>query len=456
MLDYAAWYPRSFQSFRIPELSSLAELASCEIRFVAEEDELVLFQVQDDNQARQVVSRSIICKGVFRVYAQGRDWEALDAEVKQCPEYPFTEFAHDSYKFQVETTGVGKHSDRDEVRQVIEDLQHLDFKGSVDLKCPQTTWTLIDRRSENASILFTRLVGHSARHLVDRFSLKKREYLGNTSMESRVSLLTANMALARPGALCYDPFCGTGSFLLTCSAFGATTLGSDIDGRMIRGTPSPNGRTAYSSRKKALHKEGSLPDLPGSFRQYNMLQLLMDCIVFDVKHSPLRPSFKVDSVVSDPPYGVRAGARTLGRETTDPLFGRDKPGQLKDGRFVHDQPDYVPPRKGYELSELVEDLLRDSRAMLVDGGRLTFWLPTVTDEYKDVDIPQIAGMRNLYNSVQHFGSWGRRLLTYRREYALDVAQTVVSDSDHTPAHRDFRDKFFKGFARASERDLRGK
>lgn len=54
-------------------------------------------------------------------------------------------------------------------------------------------------------------------------------------MESEASLLMANQALAAPGKWIYDPFAGTGSMLLTASAFGACTFGSDIDGRQIRG-----------------------------------------------------------------------------------------------------------------------------------------------------------------------------------------------------------------------------
>lgn len=42
--------------------------------------------------------------------------------------------------------------------------------------------------------------------MMDVFDLKKRAYIGNTSMESEVSLLMANQALAKEGKLVYDPF----------------------------------------------------------------------------------------------------------------------------------------------------------------------------------------------------------------------------------------------------------
>ena len=40
-----------------------------------------------------------------------------------------------------------------------------------------------------------------------------------------------------------------------------------------------------------------------------------------------------------------------------------------------------------------------------------FFLPTVTDEYEEVDIDTMLceGMEVISNSLQNFGSWGRRV-----------------------------------------------
>jgi hypothetical protein len=49
--------------------------------------------------------------------------------------------------------------------------------------------------------------------------------------------------------------------------------------------------------------------------------------------------------------------------------------------------------------------------MLTHNGRLVFFLPTVTDEYEEVDIHSMMcdGMEVISNSLQDFGSWGRRV-----------------------------------------------
>ena len=70
---------------------------------------------------------------------------------------------------------------------------------------------------------------------------------------------------------------------------------------------------------------------------------------------------------------------------------------------------YIPPTKPYELSQLANDLVLLARYLLKPKGRLVFFLPTVTDEYEEVDIPTCEGMLLVGNSMQNFGKWGRRV-----------------------------------------------
>lgn len=44
------------------------------------------------------------------------------------------------------------------------------------------------------------------RGLNERFDLKKRVYIGTTSMAAEVSFIMANMVLAKEGKVIYDPF----------------------------------------------------------------------------------------------------------------------------------------------------------------------------------------------------------------------------------------------------------
>jgi tRNA (guanine10-N2)-methyltransferase len=79
------------------------------------------------------------------------------------------------------------------------------------------------------------------RGAIEKFNLKCRSYVGTTTMDPELSLVTANIALvstsifnlmlivqADKGKVVYDPFAGTGGFLFTSSYFGAYTLGENI------------------------------------------------------------------------------------------------------------------------------------------------------------------------------------------------------------------------------------
>lgn len=89
---------------------------------------------------------------------------------------------------------------------------------------------------------------------------------------------------------------GTGSMLLTASAFGAYSFGSDIDGRQLRG-------------------KGT--NISSSAAQYGVLPQIVDTPMFDLTQHPFRTGELFDAIVTDPPYGVRAGAKRLGRKEGD-------------------------------------------------------------------------------------------------------------------------------------------
>ena len=61
------------------------------------------------------------------------------------------------------------------------------------------------------------------------YDIKKRPYIGTTTMDAVCSHLAAVAAHVGSGDLILDPFCGTGSLLIACAALGAVVVGSDID-----------------------------------------------------------------------------------------------------------------------------------------------------------------------------------------------------------------------------------
>jgi tRNA (guanine10-N2)-methyltransferase len=172
-------------------------------------------------------------------------------------------------------------------------------------------------------IFFGRLVGRGGRQAVNTYTLKKRGYISTTSMDAELALLTANMCLADPGKLFYDPFVGTGSIAIACAHYGALVMGSDIDGRTIRG-------------------KGGM-GVGWSLGQYGLGDKWLGGFVADMTFSPLRDTSTqenvgsgirrggwLDGIVCDPPYGVREGLKVLGSRD-----GTGKEVVWVDGEMAH-------------------------------------------------------------------------------------------------------------------------
>ncbi|KAL9183605.1 hypothetical protein ACHAXT_004461 [Thalassiosira profunda] len=211
---------------------------------------------------------------------------------------------------------------------------------------------------------FGRVLGSMGRNWrsqrIEQYSLKKRSYLGPTSMDSELSLIMTNLALIKPGTVCFDPFVGTGSILLTAALRGAYTFGTDIDLRVLRG------------RSKT-------ENIYSNFRQYNLSPpelVRCDNAIYRRHFREHLPLF--DSIVTDPPYGIRAGAR--------------KSGARKDGevRPILDEHryDHVAQTKPYAVSDVMADLLNVAAMTLKMGGRLVYVIPSMRDFNEDEDLPR--------------------------------------------------------------------
>jgi tRNA (guanine10-N2)-methyltransferase len=297
-----------------------------------------------------------------------------------------------------------------EQRDIIETFAYTGFTGPIRMNNPDNQFVVFEDYDLNAPtpkrIHLGRLVAESGRKAINKYTLKKRKYIATTSMDAELSLVTANLALASCGKLCYDPFMGTGSFPLACAHFGAAVYGSDLDGRSIRGK---NGRNVHAN-----------------FEQYGTSSLYLGGLVADLTNSPLRPRRYLDAILCDPPYGVREGLKVLGsnkRALQSEVF-------LEDGSAAHLGEAYVPPKKAYSFLRMLGDILDFSATMLVDGGRLCMWMPVAGPTAEDDDpeateeyaIPQHPALELVSECTQHFNKWSRRLLTYQRRMDSDIDQ----------------------------------
>lgn len=442
LLHYAIAHPE----FRFPELQSISELFDFNVGLPEEEEErdpnrhFLIVELEDEAHARTIAKRCILIRAVYELWATATTYGELHQEMRLNQDL-WKPFSTETFCFDV-TASNHKIPDARQ-KEIIEDFAYMAYTGDIRIKGATNVLTYLeeyprknivrsksegDRNFQRA--YFGRLIEKGGcRELVYKFDVKQRAYYGNTTMEAEMSLLMANQALAAPGKLIYDPFVGTGSMLYTAAHFGAMVLGSDIDGRQMRG------------------KRLTTPGIIQSASQYGVAHRILDCCTFDITRNPFRTGGILDAIVSDPPYGVRAGAKRLGR-------AKERPTQVPPEGTEYT---ISYPRMPYELSELTIDLILLARHLLRPGGRLVWFLPTVTEEYQDVDIPDCEGMELVANSEQNFGKWGRRLITMRKASSDDFPYPSFNAATRhaelggkgtpsvTSGHKDFREKYFARF-----------
>lgn len=374
--------------------------------------------------ARAIASRALLVRGIVEEWGSGADEEACARAAAAYDESRKTPYLDESTTFRVEVEDFGcKGGTNDIVRRL--DVLNLPFKGRANLKNPEHVfWSVVSDAERSGDmpgvpkrVFFGRLVGRSDRSMLRKYDLKKRTYLGPTSMDAEMALLMANFAHARPGGVILDPFCGTGSMLVAAAHYGAMTMGIDIDCRVIK-----YGKSAATKSGKFGVKADDAPSVNvwSNFEQYGLPPPLA-LIHGDLHALPTRKfglEGMIQGIVADPPYGVRAGGRKSGGRkpvTEDYII----PDELRDG--------HIPSTSPYLFGEMNDDLMELAARFLPIGGRLTFFLPGVladTEEEVRELVPSHPALRLRWHSLETFNeAWGRRLVTYEKiaPYDADAA-----------------------------------
>ncbi|KAM0325718.1 hypothetical protein ACHAQA_007018 [Verticillium albo-atrum] len=439
-MDCLVRFSQFHESFRLEELKALAVVEGIDLKILEYSDEnpFCIVNVPSADAARALVRRAILTQSIHELWGAASSglYEDLHADVRARTEPQWASYAESSFKFLVDAF---QHTRTMEERVVlINSFSYLAFKGRIDMRNPDDTFTILEdwpfrpagvRPDPNPTRVFLgRWLGGGSRELIRTYDLKKRGYISTTSMDSELALVTANMALAAPGKIFYDPFVGTGSFPVAAAHYGALAFGSDIDGRSFRG-------------------QGGKKSLKGNFAQYGLEQFVGEFFTADLTNTPLVKRRWMDGIVCDPPYGVREGLKVLG--CRDP---EKTPNVIAAGEKYWNSPKYIAPKKPYSFLAMLDDILEFATQMLVDDGRLSFWMPTANDEDQELGVPVHPCLEIVSVCVQPFNRWSRRLITYRRIPDGQVDPEKLSShkrTQHAGVTADelnpFRESYFKGF-----------
>jgi tRNA (guanine10-N2)-methyltransferase len=342
-----------------------------------------------------------------------------------------TKYEDRTFKITVHT--LGSTYTREEQNTMRSQFSFLNFPGQVQMKNPNDEYLFIreveldDRggaiyprhSGENREIIpendarpplgcyFGRVLGvgrnwrGSGR--LEQYSLKKRAYLGPTSMDSELSLIMTNLAQVKKGSFAFDPFVGTGSILLTAALRGAYVFGTDIDLRVLRG-------------------RSETENIVSNFSQYGLPPpelVRSDNAIYHRHFRQHLPLF--DSIVTDPPYGIRAGARKSGSR---------KEGEVRPISDEH-RHDHIAQTRPYVVSDVMSDLLNVAAMTLRLGGRLCYVIPSMQDFNESEDLPRHDCLRLVSVCYQPLQTeLGRRTVTMEkvREYEEDKRDEYVKNT----------------------------
>lgn len=442
-MKFLILFAQANETFRVAELEALADLynISVDLSGYDKNSPFLLVDLPDVATAKKLVQRSILVRSLFEYYGKADDLDTLHEGLKRdfAPEF-WESYRECSFKFDV----ISYQGSREKAEQVkmIESFEYLGFEGPIRMKKYDQCFTILENYYETThigeiprlnTIYFARFICDSSRKLVEKYDLKKRRYIGTTSFEAELSLVTCNVAKCSPGKLVYDPFVGTGSFLVCAGAFGSLTMGSDIDPRTMRG--------------KSIKT-----NLATNFKQYGIESKLLDTMTMDFTHNALRPDLKIDAIISDPPYGVREGLKVLGSKFEEHA---EQQRQVSiDGVPAYLAEGYIAPKKPYAFSKLMTDLLSFANERLTDDGRLAFWMPTANEDMQENKIPRHPGLELVSYGIQEFGKWSRALLVYRKRREnepIALESSFEKGLKFDPAE-EFREKYFRGFKPKDEDD----
>ena len=377
---YLFWCAHEHNQFRISEFEALSGVLNVPLSwtFKSSEHPWVVLNLNTEEEALRLLSRSVSTKFCVELWAQGCGYKEFHSNLKKSAFLQDSKWLRESVSFKINVESFNKKNNGADKRDKIESLDYLDIPGPVNLTNPDVIFSYLEFHGfdqnnlpeEPESIMFGRLIGEGQRDRIRKLDIKKRKFIGNTTMDPTLALLMANVAKINLGATVLDPFVGTGSLLLAAAEFGGFVVGSDIDYLTLHARTRPS----RVGQKKRAEDESFV----ANFEQYGLVANYLGVITSDFSLSPwVQDRPWLDAVVTDPPYGIRERTTKVG--TVKDYSENPIPDEYLDCHY--------PQKVSYSLEHLLTDLLNFSARSLVTGGRLVYWLPVIRQGYTEDSVP---------------------------------------------------------------------
>ena len=193
-------------------------------------------KLPNDDSALSICKRSVLIKTIHQIWAIGDTVENLIYHLRNLPRAFFDPYFVKENSWSVQVDAFCKTFTMEQKHHYRELFRFLEFEGPVDINhAAIELWLMLDfsRRGDISGVevtrsrcYFGRLVACGGmREELKKYDLKKRLYLGPTSLDGSLAILLANLSLVRQGTFAFDPFVGTASILVALTHFGAVCTG---------------------------------------------------------------------------------------------------------------------------------------------------------------------------------------------------------------------------------------
>lgn len=369
------------------------------------------FHIPNDSEeatrmAQLLANECFLVRCILDVWGEGPTIRDVHAQVSSFDPLEKQRYSTESFKLHVE--GWGMTLKQEQKVSIINSFSESlgDLKGPIVLDNPKNIfWVIVARPNENSMVANVKpwyclareiAVNQKRLSILGKYDLKKRRYLGPTSMDAELAFLMSNMCHVRKSSFVIDPFVGTGGLLVPAAAQGAITMGIDIDIRVIK----------FGKKDKKARPV----NVWTNFFDYDLMSPV-GLLRADIVRNPFREGLVeiFDAVLADPPYGVRAGGR---KSKCDPDM------------LIRSRVDHIAGTSPYPLAECLRDLLDWSAKVLVMGGRLGYWIPCLPDS-KTIDVPVHPNLTLKYNCEQILGGrYNRRLIIMEKVKVYDDKEVL--------------------------------
>ncbi|KJH52721.1 NADH-quinone oxidoreductase, E subunit [Dictyocaulus viviparus] len=223
-------------TFRKAELQGICEALG--IRFdlsqVSIKGHVFMVDINSESEIRKILSRSLLLKSAYVHMFVSDNYENLRYQINNSAE-DFKNFDQADQSFSVTALSVGRKKGINCMQTAAEFASILPLTvAPVNLKESHNKFTILEEFAnadalEPSRVFFCKLIDYGQAHLKTVYNIKKRLYIGNTTMDPELAFIQCNVSSIRTDDLVLDPFMGTGGLLLSAAEFGAYTVGTEIN-----------------------------------------------------------------------------------------------------------------------------------------------------------------------------------------------------------------------------------